>query len=105
MFVNGLLQLIDAGVIKRRVFDDLVTQQAVNDGSLLPDDARRHADDGGFFLGPTRFYEQLRAPLARAAPPSAWTASTVSTNSTALTCMSRHCAALSASRRPSSTPR
>ena len=67
MFVNGLLQLIDAGVIKRRVFDDLVTQQAVNDGSLLPDELPGGTlMTGGFFLGPTRFYEQLRR-LARAA--------------------------------------
>jgi acyl-CoA hydrolase len=70
MFVNGLLQLIDAGVIKRRVFDDHVTQQAVNDGSLLPDELPGGTlMTGGFFLGPTRFYEQLRrlSPAQRAA--------------------------------------
>ena len=70
MFVNGFLKLIDAGVLKRRVFDDLATQEAVNRGELdaaqLPGGVLM---TGGFFLGPTDFYEGLRqlTPEARAA--------------------------------------
>lgn len=70
MFVNGFLKLIEAGVIKRRVFGDLVTQQAVDRGELDP--AAQPGGvlmTGGFFLGPTDFYAALRAldPAARAA--------------------------------------
>ena len=36
MFVNGLLQLIDAGVIKRRVFDDLVTSRPSTTAACCP---------------------------------------------------------------------
>lgn len=34
MFVNGMLALIEAGVVKRRVYDDLVLQQGLNDGAI-----------------------------------------------------------------------
>ena len=70
MFVNGFLKLMAAGVVKRRVFDDLATQQAVNRGELdaatLPGGV---VMTGGFFLGPTDFYAALRAltPAQRAA--------------------------------------
>ena len=70
MLVNGFLQLIDAGIVKRRVFGDLATQQAVNRGELdaaaLPGGT---VMTGGFFLGPTDFYATLRglAPERRAA--------------------------------------
>lgn len=70
MFVNGFLKLIEAGVVKRRVFPDLATQQAVNDGRLDP--ATQPGGvlmTGGFFLGPTDFYAALRglSPEAREA--------------------------------------
>ena len=62
MFVNGFLKLIEAGVVKRRVFDDLATQQAVNAGTqdpaTLPGGVLM---TGGFFLGPTDFYAALHA--------------------------------------------
>jgi acyl-CoA hydrolase len=61
MFVNGFLKLIEAGVVKRRVFDDLATQQAVNDGRLDPATLPGGVlMTGGFFLGPTDFYATLR---------------------------------------------
>jgi acyl-CoA hydrolase len=34
MFVNGMLRLRDAGVLKRRVYDDLVLQEGLNDGLI-----------------------------------------------------------------------
>jgi acyl-CoA hydrolase len=34
MFVNGMLHLIDAGVVKRRVYDDLALQQGLNSGEI-----------------------------------------------------------------------
>ena len=35
MFVNGFLQLIKAGIVRREVFDDLVLQQLLNQGSII----------------------------------------------------------------------
>lgn len=62
MFVNGFLKLIEAGVVKRRVFGDLATQQAVNDGAVDPAQLPGGVlMTGGFFLGPTDFYAALRA--------------------------------------------
>jgi hypothetical protein len=34
MFVNGFLQLIEAGIIRREVFGDTVLQQMLNDGRI-----------------------------------------------------------------------
>ncbi len=34
MFVNGMLHLMEAGVVKRRVFDQLALQQGLNDGAI-----------------------------------------------------------------------
>jgi acyl-CoA hydrolase len=36
MFVNGFMRLIDAGIIRREVFDDLVLQQLINRGRIPP---------------------------------------------------------------------
>ena len=36
MFVNGMLHLIEAGVVKRRVFDQLALQRGLNDGVITP---------------------------------------------------------------------
>ncbi len=36
MFVNGMMHLIEAGVVKRRVFDQLALQQGLNDGAITP---------------------------------------------------------------------
>jgi acyl-CoA hydrolase len=61
MFVNGLLVLADAGIVRRKVYPDVETQQRANAGTLdeaaQPDGISVH---GGFFLGPRSFYERLR---------------------------------------------
>ncbi|WP_439125415.1 MAG: acetyl-CoA hydrolase/transferase C-terminal domain-containing protein [Pseudomonas rhizophila] len=61
MFVNGLLVLAEAGIIRRRVYPDEPTQERANAGTLdeaaQPDGICIH---GGFFLGPRSFYERLR---------------------------------------------
>ncbi|MBZ9785027.1 acetyl-CoA hydrolase [Pseudomonas sp. REP124] len=61
MFVNGLLVLADAGIVRRKVYPDVSTQQQANVGTL---DEAAQTDGisvhGGFFLGPRSFYERLR---------------------------------------------
>ena len=61
MFVNGLLVLADAGIVRRKVYPDVPTQQQANAGTL---DEAAQSDGisvhGGFFLGPRSFYERLR---------------------------------------------
>ncbi|WP_249678471.1 acetyl-CoA hydrolase/transferase C-terminal domain-containing protein [Pseudomonas abieticivorans] len=61
MFVNGLLALAEAGIIRRRVYPDAERQAQANAGTL---DETREPDGvvihGGFFLGPQHFYQRLR---------------------------------------------
>nr|BFD38504.1 acetyl-CoA hydrolase/transferase C-terminal domain-containing protein [Pseudomonas sp. FFPRI_1] len=61
MFVNGLLALADAGIVRRKVYPTLDLQQQANAGTL---DAASAAGGvsihGGFFLGPRSFYQRLR---------------------------------------------
>ncbi|RML94439.1 Acetyl-CoA hydrolase/transferase protein [Pseudomonas savastanoi pv. glycinea] len=61
MFVNGLLVLADAGIVRRKVYADAELQRLANLGTL---DEDAHPDGvvvhGGFFLGPSSFYERLR---------------------------------------------
>ncbi|MDH0745919.1 acetyl-CoA hydrolase [Pseudomonas sp. GD03842] len=61
MLVNGLLVLLDAGIIRRKVYPDVERQTLANAGAL---DESLHGDGvsihGGFFLGPRSFYERLR---------------------------------------------
>ncbi|MFJ4193621.1 acetyl-CoA hydrolase/transferase C-terminal domain-containing protein [Pseudomonas sp. NPDC089534] len=61
MFVNGLLVLAEAGIIRRKVYPDVPTQERANAGTL---DEAAQSDGvsvhGGFFLGPRSFYERLR---------------------------------------------
>ncbi|MFV9648315.1 MULTISPECIES: acetyl-CoA hydrolase/transferase C-terminal domain-containing protein [Pseudomonas] len=61
MFVNGLLVLADAGIIRRKVYPDVATQEQANAGLLddaaQPDGVSIH---GGFFLGPCSFYQRLQ---------------------------------------------
>jgi acyl-CoA hydrolase len=61
MFVNGLLVLVDAGIIRRKVYADVMRQRAANAGTL---DEAADTDGtivhGGFFLGPQSFYARLR---------------------------------------------
>ncbi|UVL83819.1 acetyl-CoA hydrolase [Pseudomonas sp. B21-028] len=60
MFVNGLLVLAEAGIIRRKVYPDESTQERANAGTLdeaaQPDGICVH---GGFFLGPCSFYQRL----------------------------------------------
>ncbi|CAN1606065.1 acetyl-CoA hydrolase/transferase C-terminal domain-containing protein [Pseudomonas mediterranea] len=60
MFVNGLLVLAEAGIIRRKVYPDESTQERANAGTLdeaaQPDGICVH---GGFFLGPRSFYQRL----------------------------------------------
>lgn len=61
MFVNGLLVLVDAGIIRRKVYPDAMRQREANAGTL---DESAYTDGtvvhGGFFLGPQSFYQRLR---------------------------------------------
>ncbi|MBX8601861.1 acetyl-CoA hydrolase [Pseudomonas cichorii] len=61
MFVNGLLVLADAGIVRRKVYAEIELQRLANLGTL---DESAHPDGvvlhGGFFLGPLSFYERLR---------------------------------------------
>ncbi|WP_046488944.1 acetyl-CoA hydrolase/transferase C-terminal domain-containing protein [Pseudomonas veronii] len=61
MFVNGLLVLADAGIVRRKVYPDVATQEQANAGLLddaaQPDGISIH---GGFFVGPRSFYQRLQ---------------------------------------------
>ncbi|ROL68079.1 acetyl-CoA hydrolase [Pseudomonas protegens] len=60
MFVNGLLVLADAGIVRRKVYPTLELQQRANAGTLDPAAAGGVSVHGGFFLGPRSFYQRLR---------------------------------------------
>jgi acyl-CoA hydrolase len=61
MVVNGLLVLLDAGIIRRKVYPDAALQKLA-DAGLLDESIHRNGVliHGGFFLGPHSFYERLR---------------------------------------------
>ena len=62
MFVHGLMVLVDAGIVRRKVYPDVQRQAQANAGTL---DESQHSDGvcvhGGFILGPRSFYERLNA--------------------------------------------
>lgn len=61
MFVNGLLALSDAGIVRRKVYPSVALQQQANAGTL--DESAQVGGvsiHGGFFLGPGSFYQRLR---------------------------------------------
>ncbi|MGY2172414.1 acetyl-CoA hydrolase/transferase C-terminal domain-containing protein [Pseudomonas gingeri] len=61
MFVNGLLVLADAGIVRRKVYADIAQQRQANAGLLDETTAVGGiAVHGGFFLGPQSFYQRLR---------------------------------------------
>ncbi|WP_296246470.1 acetyl-CoA hydrolase/transferase C-terminal domain-containing protein [Pseudomonas sp. UBA4194] len=61
MFVNGLLALAEAGVVRRKVYPDVARQAAANAGALSDeDDVGGVVMHGGFFVGPQSFYQRLR---------------------------------------------
>lgn len=61
MFVHGLMVLVDAGIVRRKVYPDAERQALANadmlDESLHTDGVCVH---GGFILGPASFYQRLR---------------------------------------------
>ncbi|OZY38681.1 acetyl-CoA hydrolase [Pseudomonas lundensis] len=61
MFVHGLMVLVDAGIVRRKVYPDAERQALANAGML---DESLHTDGvcvhGGFILGPASFYQRLR---------------------------------------------
>jgi acyl-CoA hydrolase len=62
MFMDGFMHLYRAGILKRRVFDDVESQRRALEaeagrGDMPPGGA---VMDGGFFLGSRPFYEFLR---------------------------------------------
>lgn len=61
MFVDGFLALYEAGILKRRVFDDMALQTAINAGEQPAPDNGGFVLHGGFFLGPRCFYDALNA--------------------------------------------
>ncbi|WP_110971714.1 acetyl-CoA hydrolase/transferase C-terminal domain-containing protein [Pseudomonas huaxiensis] len=66
MFVNGLLALLEAGIVRRPVYADETRQQAANAGAAADSDGV--LVHGGFFLGPRAFYQRLRElPMERRA--------------------------------------
>ena len=60
MFVHGLMVLVDAGIVRRKVYPDIERQTQANAGTL---DESLHSDGisvhGGFLLGPQEFYQRL----------------------------------------------
>ncbi|MGZ0704529.1 acetyl-CoA hydrolase/transferase C-terminal domain-containing protein [Pseudomonas piscis] len=60
MFVNGLLALADAGIVRRKVYPSVALQQQANAGTLDPTIEGGVVIHGGFFLGPRSFYQRLR---------------------------------------------
>ena len=61
MFVNGLLALSDAGIVRRKVYPSVALQQQANAGTLDETVAQGGVSiHGGFFLGPRSFYQRLR---------------------------------------------
>ncbi|MDO0790566.1 acetyl-CoA hydrolase [Xanthomonas campestris pv. campestris] len=66
MLNEGFKQLVDSGVIRRKVHDDLGLMQRLADGTADAADAARLADEGeflhgAFYLGSPAFYAWLRA--------------------------------------------
>lgn len=60
MFVNGLLVLADAGIVRRKVYADIEVQRQANAGTLDSTQAGGVCVHGGFFLGPRSYYQRLR---------------------------------------------
>lgn len=65
MINEGFRRLVEVGVIKRKVVDDLELMRRLDDGSASPADHARLEDEGeflqgGFYLGSPDFYQWLR---------------------------------------------
>ncbi|WP_111642198.1 acetyl-CoA hydrolase/transferase C-terminal domain-containing protein [Marinimicrobium alkaliphilum] len=61
MMVDGFIHLLNAGILKRRVYPDVALQEAINRGESVAQDDRQGGVvmHGGFFVGPEDFYRQL----------------------------------------------
>lgn len=65
MMVDGFIYLLDAGILRRKVYADAECQEQINQGLLDPeqsDDPRLQQGvvmHGGFYLGPRDFYQKL----------------------------------------------
>lgn len=61
MFTNGLLKLYQAGVLSRRIYEDVEVQRRANAGEAIAEgEAEAHVIHGAFYLGPADFYQTLR---------------------------------------------
>jgi len=60
MVSNPLFALFEAGIVRRRVFEDLELQRAINAGAAPPETGGASLQ-GGFFAGPGDFYRRLHA--------------------------------------------
>ncbi len=61
LLVDGYIALYRAGILKRRVFDDVEIQRRADAGQLSPEDYSKGAlVHAGFFFGSNGFYEALR---------------------------------------------
>lgn len=58
MMVDGFMHLMQAGILKREVYDDLETQERANRGEPVHEPGV--VLHGGFYLGPGDFYQYLR---------------------------------------------
>lgn len=58
MMVDGFLHLMQAGILKREVYEDLETQERSNRGEAVGEPGV--VLHGGFYLGPSDFYQLLR---------------------------------------------
>jgi len=65
MINEGFRVLVDEGIMKRRVIDDLAVMERINDGSATPEDQQRIEQQGkylrgGFYLGSPEFYDWVK---------------------------------------------
>jgi acyl-CoA hydrolase len=68
MMVDGFIELMEAGVLSRKVYDDPELQEQIKQGEIDPHRSGRDERlnggvvmHGGFYLGPEEFYRKLRA--------------------------------------------
>jgi acyl-CoA hydrolase len=64
MLVDGFLELYRSGILRRKIYQDVALQRLLNEGPLSEDvtvDLKGgHVAHACFFLGPRKFYENLR---------------------------------------------
>jgi len=60
MFMDGFMHLYRAGILSRRVYDDVERQRAANEGEAVEESQAGAVMDAAFFLGSRPFYEFLR---------------------------------------------